>query len=104
MTGRELILYILNNNLEDEPITKSGTLIGYITIADAASKFGVGEATVKVWFQFGVIEGIKVGETILIEADAVPDLGKNQWGDISIENLKNIFKPESERGNSTNES
>lgn len=46
MTGRELILYILKNNLEDEPVFKDGTFIGFIPVNEAAAKMGVGSATI----------------------------------------------------------
>ena len=35
MTGRDLILYILTNKLEDEPILKDGKFIDFINIAEA---------------------------------------------------------------------
>lgn len=46
MTGRELILYILSNNLEDEPVFKDGKFIGTMTITEAAVQSGIGAATV----------------------------------------------------------
>lgn len=46
MTGRELIVYILENHLEDEPVFKDGTFVGFIPVNEAAAKMGVGSATI----------------------------------------------------------
>lgn len=46
MTGRELILYILENHLEDEPVFKNGTFVGFVPVNEAAANMGVGPATV----------------------------------------------------------
>lgn len=35
MTGRDLILYILMNNLEDEPVFEEGKFIGFVTDVEA---------------------------------------------------------------------
>ena len=35
MTGRELILYILSNGLENEPVFKDGKFIGFMTEEEA---------------------------------------------------------------------
>ena len=36
MTGRELIVYILQNHLEDEPIVNDGKILGLLTVEEAA--------------------------------------------------------------------
>ena len=71
MTGRDLIIYILKNNLEDKPVFENGKLLGFLTIDEAAFKFGVGPATIKVWYTLKVLEGIEIGEEIYIPADAI---------------------------------
>lgn len=70
MTGRELILYILANNLENEPIFKDGTFIGFETIASYAEKHDVGIAAVNAWIQLGMIDAVKIGDTCLIPTNA----------------------------------
>lgn len=70
MTGRDLILYILANGLEDEPVFEDGRLIGFMTLDEAAVKFEVGAATVRVWINEGMLYGIKIGEEIYIPADS----------------------------------
>lgn len=67
MTGRDLIVYILKNNLEDEDILKDGKLVGYITADEVAKAFDVGMETVKVWIDQGMIDGvIKLNSRFLI--------------------------------------
>ena len=70
MTGRDLILYILANGLEDKPVFEDGRLIGFMTLDEAAVKFEVGAATVRVWINEGMLYGIKIGEEIYIPADS----------------------------------
>lgn len=64
MTGRELILFILENKLEDEEIIKDGVFIGFMNIEEAAAKFNVGEATIKAWFARNYIQGVKIGDSL----------------------------------------
>lgn len=68
-TGRDLIIYILKNNLEDEPIYKDGRLLGFVTIHEAAAMMNVGVNTVFAWLQRGQIEGVVIGGEIFIPAD-----------------------------------
>lgn len=68
MTGRDLIVYILENNLEDEQVFKDGVFLGFMTIEKAAEKFNVGKATVEVWIKLGHLPGVRVGDTFLIPA------------------------------------
>lgn len=66
MTCREYMLYILRNGLENEPLIKDGKLIGTLTIDEVATEFNVGRATVKTWFEVGLVDGFKVGNDIFI--------------------------------------
>lgn len=70
MTGRDLIIYILQSNLEDEEIFKDGKLPGYITLEEAAVKFGVTSLTIYVWYQMNCIKGLQIGDTIYIPINA----------------------------------
>lgn len=70
MTGRELILYILSNGLEDEQVFENGKFIGFITAGEAAAKMNVGIMTVHVWVSQKKLYGIMVGDTLYIPADA----------------------------------
>ena len=70
MTGRDLIIYIMQNNLEDEPIIKDGKIIGFMTAVEAAEKFDVGLATINLWFEFGWLNGVKLHDEIYILRNA----------------------------------
>ena len=62
MTGKELILYILQNNLENEVVFKDGIFIWLMNEEEAAAKFGVGVATIKAWYICGMLSGTKIGD------------------------------------------
>lgn len=66
MTGRDLILYILTNNLEDEPVFNHGAFIGFMTAEDAALKLNAGVATVNALVKQEAIDYIYVGNALFI--------------------------------------
>lgn len=68
-TGRDLIIYILKNNLEDQPIYKDGKLLGFISVYEAAAIANVGVNTIFAWLQLGQIEGVVIGGELFIPAD-----------------------------------
>jgi predicted transcriptional regulator len=72
MTGRDLIIYILENGLENEPIFKDGKIIGFITAGEAAAKMNVGVATICLWVCQKRLSGIMVGNMLYIPANAKP--------------------------------
>lgn len=72
MTGKELVLYILQNNLEDEQISFENGFLDFITVNDAAAKYEVGPETVKIWFALKIIDGIQIGNEIYILPNAKP--------------------------------
>lgn len=78
MTGRDLIIYILQNNLEDEPVFKDGKILGFLTQEETALKFGVSSATIELWYKIGIIQGFTLGERIYILADAMPTFHNEQ--------------------------
>ena len=71
MTGRELIIYILENGLEDEPVFKNGAFIGFMTTQEAAVKLDVGPSTISALVQRNILEAVRVGDLILIPFDAI---------------------------------
>lgn len=79
MTGRDLILYILANGLEDEQVFKDGKFIGFMTASEAATKMNVGIATIYVWVNQKKLAGVIVGDTLYIPADS-----KSPAEDISV--------------------
>ncbi len=64
--GRDLIIYILENHLEDEPICIDDRFLNLMSVGEAAVKFNVGEATIKTWYACGVLDGIRIGNEIYI--------------------------------------
>lgn len=66
MKGRDLIIYILKNNLEDEEVFKDGKFIGFLTDIEAALKLNTSVATVQALFEMEKLSGFKIGETIYI--------------------------------------
>lgn len=73
MTGKDLIIYILANNLENEPVFKDGKFIGFITAAEAAEKLNVGVATIYALVGLEMMEGIFIGETVYIPVSEIKD-------------------------------
>lgn len=69
MTGKDLIIYILENNLEDEPIVKDGKFIGFLTDEEVAAKLGVGVATINAMIGLGIIPGVTIGDNVYILGD-----------------------------------
>ena len=54
MTGRELICYILENHLEDEPVVKNGKFIGFVTEEELAEICDVGAASIRAGIALGI--------------------------------------------------
>ena len=69
MNGKDLIIYILSNNLEDEPVFTNGSFVGFLTLEDVSLKMEVGVATVKAWIAQGYLDYIKIGDVYLIPAN-----------------------------------
>ena len=70
MTGRELILYILENGLENEPVFENDSFIGFMTVADAAKRLNVGRATIYALISEGKLDYIILDEVYLISANS----------------------------------
>ena len=69
MTGRDLIIYIMKNGLEDKPVFEDGKFIGFLTAEEAAVKKQVGSATIQAWVDLGFMEGVTVNPGMYIPAD-----------------------------------
>lgn len=70
MTGRDLIVYIMQNHLEERPIFQNGRFLDFMTVKEAAAKFEVGEATIRVWVKMGTFPYVLFGGEIFIPRDA----------------------------------
>jgi hypothetical protein len=64
MTGKELIVYILQNDLEDEIVIKDGIFVWLMDENEAAVKFNVGVSTIRAWYVCGMLSGTKIGDSL----------------------------------------
>ena len=69
MTGRELIIFILDHHLEDVVLFEEWKIPGYLTVEEAAAKMSTGVETVKALYKRGALKGFKLGDTIFIKED-----------------------------------
>lgn len=69
MTGKELILYILQNNLENTVVLEDGFFIGFMTEEEAAAKFNVGVATIRAWYYCKRLKGTQIGGSLYFLKD-----------------------------------
>ena len=70
MTGRDMIVFILDHHLEGYKIFDNGSILGFITAKEAAVKFGVGVETIIAWIGKEKIIGVQVGDQYLVSAFA----------------------------------
>lgn len=70
LNGRDLIVYILQNNMENEPIFKDGRFLGFLSLAEFAERWDVGEETVRLWITLGYVEGLIIYDEIYIPYNA----------------------------------
>lgn len=64
MTGKDLIIYILQHDLENEEVFKDGVFTIFMTEEEIAVKFGVGPATIRTMYAMGLIDGFMIGDSI----------------------------------------
>lgn len=64
MTGRELIIYILQNNLEDEVLLDEDKDLSLMTEEEAAVKYDVGVPTIKAYQELGFLKGVKSNNSL----------------------------------------
>lgn len=69
MIGRQLIIFILANHLENEDIKCGPLLENYISEQDAAVQLKVGVATIRTMFDMGMLRGVKIENDVYIHAD-----------------------------------
>lgn len=72
MTGRDIILYILNNELENEEVfNEEGIFVGFMSETEAASLYDVGPATIRSWYEMGYLRGIEVRNDLYFLKDEI---------------------------------
>ena len=72
MTCRELIVYILENGLENEQVFEDGKFVGFISVRELAAKHNVGTATVLIWLNQASAPGFVIGDDIYVPATFEP--------------------------------
>ena len=75
MTGRDLMIYIIENHLEDTDVIENGKLIGFMTEEEAAVKFGVGTTTIRVWVNQDKLPGVSINSQLFIPFNAKNPMG-----------------------------
>lgn len=85
MTGRELIIYILENHLEEIDISKcfdeNVNDLGVVLIEDAAVDCGVGKATLITWCARDYLDFITInGKTYILKNKKYEDV--KSWEEI----------------------
>lgn len=70
ITGKDLIIYILENNLENAPVFNNGRFLMFSTINETAVRFNTGPTVVKIWVERGDLPYVKIGNEIYIPRNA----------------------------------
>ena len=65
MTGRDLIIYILQNHLEDTEMLMDNNHM-FLTVEEAAVKYETGVATIKAMVDRNILKGMKIGDAYLV--------------------------------------
>lgn len=72
MTGRELIIYILENKLEDVEVLKDGIfVVGLMDVNETAAKFDVGVSTIMAWHKMKKLQGVTIGDAVFFFKDCL---------------------------------
>ncbi len=73
MKGRDLIIYILENHLEDVDVLSDLKNLGLYSVQETAARLSVGEETVKAWCEIGRVDYTIIGGNIYIRTKAGTD-------------------------------
>lgn len=71
MTGKDVILFILNHNLVDTKIDGYALNELFLTVEKAAVKFGIGTNSLKDMIRIGLIDCVEFDGEIYIYKDVV---------------------------------
>jgi predicted transcriptional regulator len=71
MTCRELIIYILENRLENEEVFANGKLIGFMTADEIAVMCNTGSGTIEAFADLFNIPSITINNTVYYPANTV---------------------------------
>lgn len=70
MTGKELAVYILENNLENMSVEYIFSNL-FMSVDEAAVKFKVGTSTISTWYSLMLINGFELNGRIYLLRDSV---------------------------------
>lgn len=66
MTGRDMIIYILKNKLEDAEVLNGIIVPGLVPAEVYAAKINAGYATVEALYSLGKVSGCRIGKQLYI--------------------------------------
>lgn len=71
MTGKDVIIYILENGLLDKNVFEDGHFMDFLTEEEIAAKFKVGVETIRTWTRLYLIEGVQIGKSTFYLSDTM---------------------------------
>lgn len=75
MTGKELIIYILENNLLNVSVFEDNSIVGLLTTDQAAIKLNVGKATITAYVMTKRLDEVVIGgKTFIIDNARLKEL------------------------------
>ena len=86
MLGRELIVFILENGLENVDIFDAKFFKAFPTVGDVAVEFNVGTATVEAWIQTERLNAIEFDGVVYISPVSVRKLAE-EYGKQEVKNV-----------------
>lgn len=70
MTGKDLIIYILDQNLENKILfDDKNNLIGYISAEKASTEYNTNIETIKMLYERNIIRGFTIDDSLYILID-----------------------------------
>lgn len=66
MKGRDLIIYILENHLEDVDVLSDLKNLGLYSVEEVAALNNVGKATVETWCNLGRFKYVTIGSRVYV--------------------------------------
>lgn len=77
MTGRDLIIFILENKFEDEVFFEDGNIPGFMTLNEYAAYRDVGVETVKLWYYYGYVDAVRIGDALYFPKNHLIERGND---------------------------
>lgn len=77
MLGRDLIIYIMQNHLEDEEVLKDGRVMGLVSDMELAVRFHTGVESIHMLMTMVHTPSVKIDNTIYYPAIPKFEIGGN---------------------------